>query len=295
MSKTTARLVILVSCFVASAGYLATQRAVLEISAVTCTALRFLLAALTLLCICRVRNAIVQADTLRAAFVPGAFLALGAYLLAEGLASEKSSVAAFLVCSDVFLVPVVELLLYGKRTERGILAGLAAGGIGLALLTLDGTLSLSAGAGYLLISAVTWAVYYSTLGRVVKSHDSVALACAVHCVAALLLAAITSPFSDISGPFSGEVVGILLFMGVLLSGIRFAFMTAAQKVIEPSELGLVLLLEPVFATLCGVVVAGEELRPLQWCGAAVVLAAIAIPLLLGKEGLLRRMRGFFSF
>ena len=281
-------MVIVVSCFVASFGYLATQKAVAELSAITCTALRFILAAVTLLVICLFRRSVVTTVTLRGGCVPGLLLALGAYLLAEGLATSKSSVAAFLVCSDVFLVPLVELLLFGKRTERGIILGLLAGGVGLALLTINGELSLTAGSGYLLVSAVTWAVYYSTLGRAVQFHDSVALACAVHCVAALTLVTVATPFRALPGSISLEVVGILLFMGVLLSGIRFAFMTAAQKVIEPSELGLVLLLEPVFATVCGVVVAGELLEPQQWAGAMVIFIAIALPLLFGREGVLRR-------
>lgn len=39
------------------------------------------------------------------------------------------------------------------------------------------------------------------------------------------------------------------------------------------------MLEPVFAALTSFVVLGERLGPLQWAGAALILAAMALPAL----------------
>ncbi|MEP7228122.1 MAG: DMT family transporter [Gemmatimonadales bacterium] len=53
----------------------------------------------------------------------------------------------------------------------------------------------------------------------------------------------------------------------------------AQQVLSPSHTALIFTLEPVFAALTSFVVLGERLGTLQWAGAALILAAMALPAL----------------
>lgn len=72
------------------------------------------------------------------------------------------------------------------------------------------------------------------------------------------------------GPF---VWGSFVALGVLNTLVPFALFYAGLRHLTSTQAGIVATLEPVVAVLAAAVFLGEGLRPLQWLGAAGVLAA----------------------
>jgi drug/metabolite transporter (DMT)-like permease len=58
--------------------------------------------------------------------------------------------------------------------------------------------------------------------------------------------------------------------------IAFAFQVKAQKILSPSVVSLLFLLEAPFATFFGLLFLGEELRSDQWLGAALILSTSVV-------------------
>jgi drug/metabolite transporter (DMT)-like permease len=97
----------------------------------------------------------------------------------------------------------------------------------------------------------------------------------------LLLASALAPLVDPAAPpFWPSWTGIdwalmayaALFGSALAYGLFFWF--ASQG--DLTSFTSLTFLTPVFALLCGVVLLGEGLRPLQWCGAALALVSVLL-------------------
>jgi len=84
---------------------------------------------------------------------------------------------------------------------------------------------------------------------------------------------------------SPEVVGSLLALGGLGTGIAFIFMFGIIRLAGASTSSMVTYLIPVVATLVGVLVLKEELSWFQPVGGLIVLAGVAV-----SQGLLSRQR-----
>jgi drug/metabolite transporter (DMT)-like permease len=250
-------------------------------SPLTLAALRFIIGGLALLLLALYWRQAITLRVLQAACIPGIALAFGLVMMVVGLQTAQSSVAAFLVCSDAFFIPVVDWLLYRRRADKMVLSGLGIGGAGLAFLSYSGSVEISVGTWWLLGASVVWAVYYSTVGHVAARFGSVALCCCAHIVAGVTLLLLFSPLGALSPTISAKTWWLVLYIAVVISAVRFALMTKVQSVIPSPEMGLIGLLEPVAAAVVGIAFANEWLSFSQWIGACLVLFAVAMPLLSG--------------
>lgn len=281
MKPSTARWVVTATAVLGGTGYLTVQSALVEISPLTLAALRFILGGLALLVLALYWRQRITLRVLQAACIPGVALAFGLVMMVVGLQTAQSSVAAFLVCSDAFFIPVIDWILYRRRADKMVLVGLGVGGTGLAFLSYSGSFEISVGTWWLLGASVVWALYYSTVGHVAARFGSVALCCCAHIVAGITLLLLFSPLNEVSPAISTKTWLLVVYIAVVISALRFALMTKVQSVIPSPEMGLIGLLEPVAAAGIGIACANEWLSLSQWIGAILVLGAVAMPLLAG--------------
>jgi drug/metabolite transporter (DMT)-like permease len=66
----------------------------------------------------------------------------------------------------------------------------------------------------------------------------------------------------------------ILFLGLIVNVCAFYLQLYGQKVIKASTSALILSLEAIFALLIGILLAGEVLNILSWCGVLLVLISI---------------------
>ncbi|HEY8280508.1 MAG TPA: DMT family transporter, partial [Bdellovibrionota bacterium] len=68
----------------------------------------------------------------------------------------------------------------------------------------------------------------------------------------------------------------LLWLGPLGTTITYAYWSVALASVPVSAVALTLFAQPILGTVAGILFLGEHLNPLQWAGAALMLAALGM-------------------
>lgn len=84
---------------------------------------------------------------------------------------------------------------------------------------------------------------------------------------------VTPPARILAAGYDGRTWLLFLCLGLLSTLVPFSLFYAGLKRLRPAEAGIIATLEPVIASVSAAVVLGEGLAPIQWIGAALVLAA----------------------
>jgi drug/metabolite transporter (DMT)-like permease len=97
----------------------------------------------------------------------------------------------------------------------------------------------------------------------------------------LLVASAVAPLFNPEAPafwpaWSGAEWGLMAYAALLGSALAYGlfFWFANQE--NLTSFSSLTFLTPMFALLCGLVLLGEELRPLQWLGAVLALGSVVL-------------------
>ncbi|TMQ66493.1 MAG: hypothetical protein E6K78_06190 [Candidatus Eisenbacteria bacterium] len=213
----------------------------------------------------------------------GYFLRLGLFGVAAIQSTYYYTIARLGVGLAIllqYLAPSL-IVLYGVARGRwptGRTAlGVAAAIVGTALLVGSaGTQAIRARAfdwsvGF--ASAVAFAFYVGYSKRGLARYAPETVLFYTFLVAAGLWAAVTPPWRIIAAGYDASLWGMFLALGVFSTLVPFAFFYAGLRRLPPAAAGIIATMEPVIAVLSAALFLGEGLRPLQWLGAALVLAA----------------------
>ena len=198
-------------------------------------------------------------------------------------AMEHSGVAVgtmLTIGSGPVIAAVIDSLL-GRRPPGRVLIALAAALVGLAMLVLgsppEGDSSFSvAGVFFALGAGASYAVYTLLCKRLLDDGWSGTWTMAwSFVVAAVLGAAFVVPSSlDWLGTPSGPVT--VAYLGLATISVAYLLYARSLSRLTGSMVVTLTLVEPVTATVLGALVLGEDIRPVSWLGAAVVVAALVI-------------------
>ncbi len=164
-----------------------------------------------------------------------------------------------------------------RKVSRGWAGATALALLGLALLLsgdLDGRVT-TPGVIFALGASASYAGFIiagSAVGRT-PTDTTVAIA-AIFTVAALVLApGLTAPLGWATTGPGAAMVGYLVLAATVLA---YSCFNRGLRIVPPSTVATLGLVEPLVAALLGVLVLGERLSPLAWCGAALVLGALLV-------------------
>jgi drug/metabolite transporter (DMT)-like permease len=211
----------------------------------------------------------------RAGLVMGVFLTAGYVFQTLGLQHTSASNAGFITGLFVVLTPLFGLLLF--RIPVGTVAWAAAGTSALGLLLLSGVggdASLR-GDGLVFLCACAFAVHILVTERYVRDHDVAALVAVQLTVCGVFSLVVAAIAGDLEAPRGATVWSALLVTSLVASALGFIVQSYAQRTISSARTALILAAEPAFAGLFGYVLQDERLSVAGWCGAALILTAIA--------------------
>ena len=211
--------------------------------------------------------------------VAGALLGLlvaGAYAFqTAGLVHTTVSGAGFVTGLYVVMTPLLALVLLRRRIEPATWLAVVLAGLGFAMLSGIPQGSRS-GNALVLVSALLWAAQIVLMERYAPRFDPLILALGEMTTCLVCFMAIALLRGELSVPHGWVVWGALLVTGLLASAFAFLVQSWAQQQMSAVRTAVVFALEPVFAAIFGVLLAGDRLAWLGWGGCAVIMAGIVL-------------------
>ena len=237
------------------------QRAGMEhIGPFTYNTLRFALGSLVLLPFVFTKFRIIETGhvdsgieikiLLKGGVLAGIILFFGATLQQTGLVYTTAGKAGFITGLYVILVPIIGLFLR-QRPGIGTWAGAILAVIGLFLLSVSETLTISRGDDLVLIGSFVWAVHVLIIGMYSKKVDPVRLAFTqfVICAVLSLVSALIFETFDLASIRLAAIP--ILYGGIMSAGIAFTLQVIGQRYAPPAHAAIIMSLEAVFAVLGG--------------------------------------------
>ncbi|RLB72346.1 MAG: EamA/RhaT family transporter [Deltaproteobacteria bacterium] len=203
----------------------------------------------------------------------GTLLALAFIFQTFGLERTSSANAGFLTGLGVIWVPLLAGPLLKKPAALGSKIGVGFALVGLLLLTWHTPWSINFGDLLVVICSVFIALHILGLDVFTKGYDGKALTCVQIATAALLYLVGSLFFEPVSWPqvWSGSLIFAFILTSVFATVYAFWAMTTFQNRTTPTRAALIYTLEPVFAALFSIWLAGDRLTAIGWFGGALIV------------------------
>ncbi len=207
------------------------------------------------------------------------FLLFLSYLFQTyGLALTSSSNAGFLTGLNVVWVPLLAGPLLKKPAATGSKIGVVLAIIGLFMLTWRSPWEFNPGDLLVLICSIFIALHILGLDVFTRGYDGRALTCVQIGTMAILACVGSLLFEPVSWPqtWSLSLMTALTITAVFATAYAFWAMTTFQNRTTPTRAALIYTLEPVFAALFSIWLAGDRLSTLAWFGGALIIAGMIV-------------------
>ena len=205
----------------------------------------------------------------------GLLLATGYALQTAGLERTTVSGTGFITGMYVVLTPLIALAFFRSQIAALTWAGVALSTAGLALLS--GVHAGSAVGDLLVLAgAAVYSLQIVLLERFAPRYDVVAFTLVEMAAACAGLGVVALARGELGVPHGWTVWGALVVTGVFASAAGFLVQTWAQRETSATRTALAFTMEPVFAALFGITLAGDRLGALGWMGCAAIMAGVLL-------------------
>lgn len=251
-------------------------------SALVIGAVRMIVAAALLLALARARGPIRidRADRWRCVALGVCMAAFQACYFSAVTMTGIAIAALIAICSAPLIIALLAAATLGERIAVRVAVALALGVGGTALLIVgprtraDLSTQFVAGVVLALAAGLAYAVYVVVAKATLARTAPLPLAGANFSVAALVLAPM------LAGPDVTRQIALgwpwLLYLGAVTTAGAYAVYTIGLRDVPVSVAGIASLLEPLTATMLGVVVFGERLGAAGAAGAVLLLASLLL-------------------
>ena len=204
----------------------------------------------------------------------GLALTAGYYFQTQGLLYTTPAKSGFITGLSVVFVPIGAAVFFHQRIEAPAIFGVVLATVGLALLSLNATMTVNFGDVLTLVCAVAFAAHILLVGKYAPHFSPWTLGAGQILVAAsasTLLALLTWPVGGLP-PITANVVLAVLISGLLGTAFAFTVQSAAQRFTTATHTALIFSLEPVAAGVSSYILIGEVLTPRALLGCALIFA-----------------------
>lgn len=217
-----------------------------------------------------------RAGAIKAGVLMGVTLFMGFAFQIIGLQYTTPSKNAFLTALNVVIVPFIAFVILKKKIGAKGIIGAVMSVLGVALLSLNGSFTVSLGDGLTLFCAVGFAFQIFFTSEFVKKYPASVLN-TVQMFTAFVLSAISLMIFG-ENDFQVTTQGWLsaLYLGVVSTTICYLLQTACQKYIDETKAAIILSMESVFGTIFSILILHEVVTVRMVIGCAVILVAVII-------------------
>lgn len=242
-------------------------------------ALRFTTAAAALAIVFYRRLKNLCRRSLCCGIILGVFLSLSYLFQTYGLKYTTASKNAFITTLYVIIVPFLHWMLNKKRPGRWNVAAACIAVAGLALLSLQGDLTVQFGDFLTLVCGVCFAVHMVLIDRYTE-HDDPILLTVVQVAVVGLVNWCLAPFLD--GRFDVTVLtdlkltGGIVYLALFCTMAGFLLQNVGQKYLSANTSSILLSLESVFGTVFSVIFLKEVLTGRMLVGCMLMFLAVIL-------------------
>lgn len=277
-----ADLTLLIVALIWGSAFVVQRLAAAQVGVYTFNGVRFLLAALALTPLARLRLFHVAGAagfrwrSLIGVILAGCILTAGAGFQQAGLKMTTAGNAGFITGLYVVWIPVFMSVFWRQKIRPTIwVAALMSAG-GLYLLSASGPLRLNRGDALELVGAIFWALHVIVTDRMVKRMNVAHFVIGQYAVCALINLQIG--FWLEPGVLSAILAHgwMVAYTGLLSVGVGYTLQAVGQRVAPPADAAIILSMEAVFAAAAGWIFLGETLTLLQILGCSIMLSGMLL-------------------
>lgn len=200
----------------------------------------------------------------------------GASLLQQyGILHTSVGKAGFITTLYIILVPFFGIFLK-KKISGKTWVGAAIAALGMYMLCMSESLSLSLGDGLVFMGAILFSVHILVIDYFSPRADGVELSCIQFLTAGVLGSVLALLFEE---PCMQDFIdGILplAYVGILSSGVAYTLQVVGQKDTEPTVAALILSLESVVSVVAGWAILDQALTDRELMGCVLVFCAVIL-------------------
>ncbi|MFC4617508.1 DMT family transporter [Camelliibacillus cellulosilyticus] len=284
-NKWMADIGLLFIAFIWGSTFVVVQDAVEKIPPLAFNGYRFFIGALVLIIVFVVMPKKENTNFNLGLILNGVFLGL---LLFIGYSTQTiallyttSSKAAFITGLSVVLVPLLTWLILKQKPKKSALIGVMIATIGLYLLTALHSLSLNKGDGLALACAFAFGFHIIVTAKVTHKYSSVLLTIIQLTTVAVLsiisgigLDGVKKTINLASILTHGDVIFACLFTALFATAAAFLMQTSLQRFTEPTHVGIIFIMEPVFAAITAAIFTNETMTGAAKLGALLILVGM---------------------
>ena len=214
----------------------------------------------------------------------GFFLTMAALFQQMGMVYTTAGKGGFITAMYILLVPVINWILFKRKSRPLVWIAVLMGIVGLYLLCVTEGLTLGKGDALVMVCPFFFAGHILCCDRFVQRANPVELSAVQFLTVTVLSTAMAFIFENPSWKQVAAAVVPIVWLGVLSSGTGYTLQIIAQQYTDPTVASLLMSLEAVFAVLAGAVLLGERMTARELIGAAVMFAAIILVQIPSGEG-----------
>ena len=266
-------------------GFVASDIALESLTPMQIMTIRFLIGAVAMALIALREFKTVNWKEIGAGVLMGIALFAGFALQIIGLQYTTPSKNAFLTALNVVMVPFIAFIILRKRIGWKGIVGAIMSVVGVAVLSLNGDLTLGLGDALTLLCAVGFAFQIFLTGLFVQRYSAAVLNCVQMATAFVLslIGMLAMGEFDLSG-VTADGWWAVLYLGVVSTTICYLLQTACQRYVDETKSAIILSMESVFGTLFSIILLHEVITLRMVIGCAIILAAVLISNLADVSG-----------
>lgn len=237
-------------------------------------AIRFGLAAvfMSLIFFRKLRN--IRLLEIKGGIIIGLFNVLGFEFQTIGVKYTTAGNNAFLTAVYCVIVPFLYWIIKHKKpTIYNILSGfICIAGVG--ILSLKDGFSINSGDILSLMCGLSFAIQIVAIDIFTEKGDPILLTIIQSAVTVVITLPIALIFEKFPAVVQTNTILSLLYLGIFSTMIAFMVQMTCQQYVAPAKASLIMSLESVFGTLCGILFLGESMTLRTFLGCMLIFGAI---------------------
>lgn len=214
-------------------------------------------------------------DLLIGGLICGFMMFVSTTLQQVGIAYTTVAKAGFITALYIIIVPILGIFLKIKAGLK-IWISVVIALVGLYLLCMKGSLSLSKGDFLILICSICFAIHIMVVDHFTEKVSGTKLSCIQFLFAGALSSVLMFLFEEPHWADIGAAWLPICYAGILSCGVAYTFQIIGQRGTDPTIASLILSLESVVSVLAGWILLGETLSPREILGCVLMFGAIIL-------------------